>query len=415
MGKSTKPRHLDTTRKVATIEHEAAEETASSEKDPVEIEGEATSEEVATAKTDTAEPAASLKKKRGLGCGSVVLAGITGGIVALGGGAALQQAGIFPFFATDANHWAGLSDTGVKNQIAELKEQLASISSVPGGVALGQKERALLVEAQQNAAQAKAMVTDVQNQARSVIDAVGAIRKELSGNPNETAVNQLQKTISQRISALEAKLNELDKLKQDMALAKSATQNQETQLETLKKGMTSLSEQKRISGTGVTLFVAASALKAAVDRGGSYANELQTFAAVAPPDVSLTLLKAYADSGLPSAVELSGRFARVADKIAQTGNTTPDNAGMLEKLWADVRGMIAARPVGNVDGSTPGAIAARMEVAIAAGDYARAINEWKTLPPRAQSASADFMKTLQARYEVDNLLSRFVSRALSPQ
>ncbi|RCL00749.1 MAG: Mitochondrial inner membrane protein [Candidatus Tokpelaia sp. JSC189] len=411
MGKSAKSCHLNTARKVAAMEHEATEEVTSVGK-AIEIEENSTvfGEDVLM-KPDTAEPVACVKKKFGLGYSSIVIAGITGGIIALGGGVVFQHAGIFSSFAVDANR-IEFSNASIKNQLLELKEKLASIPSMPSDVAMREKERALLSEAEQNAAQA--VLADVQNQVRFVIDAIAKTRKELSDIPNQTAFNQLQETISQRISALEAKLNELDKLKQDMVSEKSVTQNHEIQLEALRKGMASLVEQKWISTTGVTLFVAASALKSAVDRGGAYANELQTFSTVAPPNTSLNLLKTYADNGLPSAAELSARFSRVADKIAQEENRPSDNAGIVEKLWADMRGMVLARPVGIVDGNTPGAVAARMEVAIAAGDYARAINEWKTLPPRVQSVSADFMEILQARYEVDSLLSRFIFKALSP-
>ncbi|RCL00638.1 MAG: hypothetical protein JSC188_000888 [Candidatus Tokpelaia sp. JSC188] len=338
-------------------------------------------------KTDNSKLDTNVKKQRDFGHGFIFIAGITGGIIALSCDTILQYTNLF--------------HVGIKNQLIELRDELII------NIALVEKEKILLSEIQKNVAKSKIMVTDIQNQARFMIDALSEIRKELSKIANGITSNQLQENIKQRISVLEIKLNELDKLKQDAALEKF-------QLKTLKKGGGSSREQKRVNSTDATLLIAAAnALKAAVDRGDSYANELQTFSALAPLNIPLNLLKIYADKGLPSVSELSARFSRIADKITQTENSSIDNTTILKKLWSNVRKMVIVRPIGTVNGNTASAIAARMEMAITAGDYARAFNEWKTLSSRGQFVSADFMKILQGRYEIDNLLSRFIFRAFA--
>jgi len=428
MAKSAKTRRSGTTRKVAAIEHQLTKT------EPVEMEAGKKAGHISEKEADLAEkadkaakakkaaalkgrvPVAQKEEARHNKFGYVVslFAGVTGGIIAVAGITALQKARILPAFATGSQQVEILSDAGFENEIAELRNQLAGLSSAQDNIVPVRREPQAAADAQQNAANAAAtIIADVEKKAQSALDAVGQIRKELAENPNEAAITALQETVMQRIRGLEDKLKELDELKQDISVTQSATQNHENKLEILKKDMESLAEQKRKDGAGMTLLVAANALKAAVDRGSSYVNELRTFKAVAPQDFSLDLLEKYAGKGLPSASELSRHFARIADRIAQTESTIPVDAGLGEKLWAYARELVATRPVGDVEGDTPGAIAARMEVAISEGDYVRALNEWQTLPDHAKVVSADFMTILQARYDVDNLLSRFVSTALS--
>lgn len=347
---------------------------------------------------------------RGFGAAAVFIAGIAGGVSALLALAGFQHAGLLSAFSSPAQE-AGLhSGAHLEDEIAALKTQLANLQAPQADAAAGQPAQTLLAEAQKSAAAAAAVAADAEKKAQSALDDAGLMRQALADKTDQAALSSLEQTLTQQINALDGRLKDVDALKQQFAAAQVAAHDQESRLETLKK---EVAERGRETSAGMTLLVAANALKGAVDRGGSYTGELQAFEAVAPPGLALGPLRSYASTGLPAQGALSARFARVADRIAQTENSVPANAGLGEKLWAQIRALIAARPVGNVEGHTAGAVAARMETAIAAGDYGRALEEWKTLPEEAKAVSADFVRTLQARYDANAFLSRFIAGILS--
>ncbi len=73
-----------------------------------------------------------------------------------------------------------------------------------------------------------------------------------------------------------------------------------------------------------------------------------------------------------------------------------------------IKGLIISRPIGNVEGMTLGAIAARMEVAIQAGDYERALSEWQMLPQNAKDVSVDFVDQLEKHIAVHQLFQKLL-------
>ena len=129
---------------------------------------------------------------------------------------------------------------------------------------------------------------------------------------------------------------------------------------------------------------------------------------------SLDNLEQYADKGVPNQAELSQEFAHVADEIARTENQPASDAGFGQKLWASAKGLVASRPVGNVEGENAPAIAARMEVAIKKGDNERALSEWQNLPQNAKDVSSDFITKLKMRRDADAVLSEILSKLMSP-
>jgi len=187
---------------------------------------------------------------------------------------------------------------------------------------------------------------------------------------------------------------------------------QKKEIEDLQIRVHALMYESRVSNVSLVKLIAAQSLKRAVDRGGSYREEWEIFSPYAPLWLPLDALKKYADSGLPNNVELSRRFARLADEIAAVENTLPEGAGLTDQLLHQGSRLYSARPVGDVEGDGAAAIAARMEVALAEGDFTRFWDEYRTLPQEAKTLMADFMDIFHARKDADRLLSRFIADAL---
>jgi hypothetical protein len=75
--------------------------------------------------------------------------------------------------------------------------------------------------------------------------------------------------------------------------------------------------------------------------------------------------------------------------------------------------VVKVRRVGDVEGETVDAIVSRIEDRLRSGDLQAAAQQWDTLPDAAKSASIDFKRKLDARVQVENLVSGTLSRALA--
>jgi hypothetical protein len=162
-----------------------------------------------------------------------------------------------------------------------------------------------------------------------------------------------------------------------------------------------------------TAAIAASALKSAIDRGGSFAAELDLFAAVAPGTPELGELRALAARGVPTRAQLAAEVGPVADGMLEAGRqAAASDGGVVDRLLASARSLVRVRPVGDVEGDGVSARIARFRNAVTGGDLARAAEEYGALPDKAKAAGADFMAGLQARLKVDALAQKALASAL---
>lgn len=156
---------------------------------------------------------------------------------------------------------------------------------------------------------------------------------------------------------------------------------------------------------------AAARLKSAIDRGGSFAPELRAYEAVAPDDPAIATLRDLAESGVPTRQALVERFAEVARDMLNALHIGNADSGMLDRLMASARSVVTVRPTGDVEGSEPEAIVARMENALNRGDLGRAIAEWESLPQAAKEVSLDYAADIRARLEAERILTETLSAA----
>ncbi len=144
---------------------------------------------------------------------------------------------------------------------------------------------------------------------------------------------------------LEQKVNDLEKFVQAFVNAskeiKMALSTGETnanalallkqQLEAIQEEIVAAKNEKQEINTA--LFTAISSLKNAVERGGSYSNELKLLQQLSPSIDGLDLLQKTATIGLPSSAKLATDFARVADAIVATQNDVASDVGFLDEFW----------------------------------------------------------------------------------
>ncbi|MBZ0164838.1 MAG: hypothetical protein K8H74_19265 [Notoacmeibacter sp.] len=171
-------------------------------------------------------------------------------------------------------------------------------------------------------------------------------------------------------------------------------------------------------GTGqgeVARAIAATALKSAIDRGSPFMGELETFASIAGDAPAIDALRAMAAGGVPTRGEISEEAGAAAYAMIEAAEAPPVDASLLDRLASSAKSLVKIRPTGDVEGENAAAIAARMESAVKRGDYAKALEEYDTLPEASKQAGAAFAARIRARMEADRLVDDVLSSALKVQ
>jgi hypothetical protein len=346
--------------------------------------------------------------------------GVIGGLVALLIAGGLQWAGVLP--SMRAAPEADLAP--LQSQIDALAGKVTALESaepaVPANLAADLEAARSVTET----------VTTLEGEVGSLAERVTALSDAVSaGGAGEgaglEAVSGRLGEIESQISDLASKLAgvesagpaidpaALDAIRAEAARANEAIAGLQAELSAL-GGRVATVEGEIESGAGsrVAAAIAASALKSAADRGGGFMAELEAYAAVSPDADSVAALRDYAAAGVPTVAELVERFPGVANTIVAASRGVDEDAGIGERLMASARSLVQVRPVGEVEGEEPGAIAARMEVALSEGDLDRALAEWDKLPEAAKSVAAGYAADLKARRELDALITKVLTGAV---
>ncbi|WP_337269369.1 hypothetical protein [Oryzifoliimicrobium ureilyticus] len=297
----------------------------------------------------------------------LIAAGILGGLIALLASTAIQYA-MPSRQAQDDERIAQISA-----EIEGLKQTVSNIAAAPGGAGNEAIEKRLAaLEASKGSTEASP--ADDQKIA-SLSQEIAQLRSTLTQTSEQQS--KADNDVSSRLDAAEKKLNEP---RQDVAVAKA---------------------------------VAAAALKGAIDRGGNFTAELETYGKIAPDDETVAQLKPFAESGVPSRAELMRQVPDVATAMVEAANRPDPNAEWWTRLTASAKSLVKVRPVGAVEGDSVEAIAARFEDKVKNGELQGASGEWAHLPDVAKQASAAFEKSLEARTRVEDLVGSTLSKAIS--
>ena len=329
--------------------------------------------------------AAAAAPARGL---SSLTGGLIGGALALAAGAGLQWGGLLPTFGSDAEIAA------LRQEIAVLAEKSGAPAVDPAvidGLKAGQEALMKSVET------LGADLSAAKETQKSLSGEVAALKSSGGAQGGDSTA------LTEKLAALETRLTSLSGSDASAQLA-----DMQAQIAALKQ-----SAGNDTGASNVAQAIAAAGLKAAIDRGGSFASELETFATVAPASPELEQLKNLAASGVPSKADLSAEFGGVADAMLAATQAVDPNAGLFDRLTASAKSLVRSRPVGAIEGDSPEALVARMEVAVNKGDLDAALTEAGKLPDAARAAGIDYINRLTARRDTDALVTRALTSALS--
>ena len=383
----------------------------------------------ADAEKKSAKPERSPPATGGGGAGRAAIGGVVGGVVALALAGGLQWGGILP--APDRGGDA--ADPAVetlRQQVAELESRLGDQPAASGNT---EAVEAALSEARERAGATEQRLSELGNEItalresissgeagegpglEAISDRLAALEEKTQGLSAGGETGAALEDVTSRISSMEASVQETSELAS--AASQTASDNAAA-LSTLKTEVDALKAQAEEADAAprMALVIAATTLKSAVERGTPYASELETYTAIAPEGEAEALapLEANANSGVPSRAALAAEAPEVASRIvaATTRQAGDGGGGIIDNLMASARSLVVVRPVGSVEGDGPDAIAARMEAAVVANDYEKALAEYEALPEAGKQAGADFAEKLRARQAADQILNRALADAL---
>ncbi|MEZ2223020.1 COG4223 family protein [Rhizobium sp. RCC_161_2] len=325
------------------------------------------------------EPPATPPQRQQGSTSGLIAAGIVGGLISLICVGAIQYAGLLP------------GGRATKDTSADIAALTAEIDGLKQTVA--------------NLAAAPTAAPDTTLTARIAALETAAANNTATGGSSGASSGDAD----QKIAALSAQIGQL-KASLDQATQSQASADADVskRLDDAEKKLSEPSQE-----SAVARAIAAAALKAAIDRGGPFQPELDTFANVAPDDPAVADLKNFAQTGIPSRADLIRQVSNVTTAIIGSMQQDDPNQSWSDRLLSGAKSLVQVRPVGNVSGDSVDAVAARFEDKVKNGDLPGAITEWNSLPDAAKSASAAFKQSLEARIRVEDLVSDALSKAIA--
>lgn len=216
--------------------------------------------------------------------------------------------------------------------------------------------------------------------------------------------------VKTRLDSIESSLNDLRNFAEQAQTASSITG--ESLVERLNAIEARVKQTAaRPAAANAAEVVALGALQDAIAKGGSFTKELGVVRAIlGEAGSSLSPLETAASSGIPTIAELRKRFAELAPKLARAPS---QEGGYFSKLLSNAGRLVEVRPVGEVAGTSAGAVVARIETRLARNDLVAALDEAAQLPASAKAQAADWTAAASRRREADTAVKNLLDAALA--
>jgi hypothetical protein len=411
----------------------------------------------ANARAEPAAPPAPARRR--LGLGSVLAAGLLGGLIGAGASYLAQERWLSPTRAVeprirDLEQRLGalsLRDpaAGLEQRLAALEnEQKAGAERARAAQALAETNRQRIEEAlnrpaapvaaatpaaaaaPEGGATDPALIEDLktrlaavqeQLRGRGEADGQGLQRLESRLAEQDQRIAPLAMQISEQTQRLGAVSGQIAEQGRRLEAVAAQTNEQGQKLGALTQQVSDENQRiaaltKQVGDRGpeaaaALRIVAADQIANALRGGAPYAEALAALRRLNAPAEQLAALEPFAASGAPTGRMLAQEFAPLRERIvAESRPPAQDWSGRLARM---AEGVVTVRPIGKTDANTtPGALS-RIDDALARGAFKEAAAGWDALPEPARQISADWGRKLKARAAAEDATRTLSSQALA--
>jgi hypothetical protein len=355
--------------------------------------------------------------------GGVLTLAVTGLVGLLGGGAGGERVPLElarRLAAVEKAQRPAVADlttklAGAEGRLARLEEQVQAAQAKFATDAKAIEERMPAPDAGQRIAKLEAALASLSAE-KGPDNAKLADMEKLAGEASEA------KAASARVDQDVARLkDEAQSLRQSLEALKGSVEEKVrhaakasdiapvmTKLAAFERDLQGIlkSEGTRATGTQqVLLVLELASLKRALDRGDSYAQELDAVRRTAAGSIDLAVLERHSRTGVPTPGALAQQFRRTANAAVDAEREQAD-ASVLDRLMAGARSIVRWRKA-SYDANDTGveAILDRMESALDDGHLAETLAQGKRLPPKAARAAEGWLRKLEARTAADRAIA----------
>ncbi|MCC6949405.1 MAG: hypothetical protein IT539_16730 [Bradyrhizobiaceae bacterium] len=233
--------------------------------------------------------------------------------------------------------------------------------------------------------------------------------------PDLSGVTERTAAIESAVKDLRGTLADLRKLAEQAppAVTPAAIDSLANRIGGLEQRIASLAAA-RTAATSASIsaeIVALNALTDAIRSGKPFVKELEAARArLGDRAAPLAALDAQAEKGLPTVATLAERFDALVPQLLRG----PDPAGgFFSRLYTNAVRLVEVRPVGEPEGTSAGAIVARMETKLARGDLAGALAESDALPEPAKSTAASWLAAARERQDAEAIVKKLSESVLT--
>lgn len=304
------------------------------------------------------------------------------------------------------------------------------IALVVGYYALGNFRDRLPFVSETSAEQIKAAQQSLQQRISEVADNSGDARAQLADRISalDARTEGLAQTDEEAVASLTARV---DALEQQLATAADTSDEAaraeriadvserlaglEERVSAVRASLEEVRAQSRenvAAARASALAVALTNLRRAVDDGGSYAAELEAVRELSPDALEADTLAASAEDGVPTMRELRESFPRYANNALDAVGAGGDDS-IIGQIVESARSVVNVRPVGEIEGDSPGAIIARVENRLKAGDLPGVVEQSDPLAGEAAVQLLPWIEQVKTRINADRELDALESRTLA--
>ena len=286
----------------------------------------------------------------------------------------------------DASKLSELSDRVAKldTSLKALAETAKEGGSVADAAAIGQKidEAEQRLDAKIDSALAKgeganaSAIEQIEKAIAELKAKLGALAEAQLGDAGGTAIQPELSSLTERLTKLESMLPEL----------------------------AGAIDKEAVGAKSAALAIAFANLRAAISDGRAYAAELDTIGTLAPAIGDLGVLPAYAETGIPTLLDLTRSFAAARDEALAPPKA---EGSVVDSLMASAQSLVTIK---RIDDAPPGegasAALARANAALDNDDLAVAVREVETLDGKAREAFSAWLGQARARLSANETLTR---------